>query len=164
MNLLDNELIKKYFGSRHESCPPECNYGHEEKMASRILAAMEEPIKNGDKYLDIHDLSNVKKAAFDLGGLHTETLKLPSRFQTPDKKECDHPFANLLFQASGILCCLCAEIVKRSCQDKPAPTPDPVEKKLTDLWTQFDLAEPEMIAIHELIDLVRNTKGTKCEK
>lgn len=93
MNLLENELVKKYFEDLKifdtVALPSGFIRARELVMAWNVLAAMQEPIKTGDKYLDAHDLSNVKMADFDIDGLHTATLRLPSCFQTPEKKECN---------------------------------------------------------------------------
>lgn len=196
MNLLENELVKKYFGNRHESCPPGCNYGHEEKMAYRILAAMQEPIKKGERYLFIQNYevpgSNSSgyqeileiESGYDYNIFHPLFLRLPSGFQTPEKEECDHPFKNLVFQTSGILCCLCSKTVKPSCAEKPTPDPvyccvcgyrgpqenwgthkcfpDPAEEKIKEIIDDQPMTlNKSVAALRELVALARqHDKGS----
>lgn len=186
MNLLENELVKKYFGNRHESCPPGCNYGHEEKMAYRILAAMQEPIKNGERCLNIfgkEPIEDIWNGEMKLD-LHAYILRLPSGFQTPEKEECDHPFKNLVFQTSGILCCLCSKTVKPSCAEKPTPDPvyccvcgyrgpqenwgthkcfpDPAEEKIKEIIDDQPMTlNKSVAALRELVALARqHDKGS----
>lgn len=80
-SILENELVRKYFG-----CNPELNYPHDCQalMALRVLTAMQEPIKKGERYLDVlRDLTiDERVAETDWGiGLHMGYLRLPSQFQ-----------------------------------------------------------------------------------
>lgn len=73
--------------------------------------------------------------AFMLGKTHDawtnderETLwalirKWDKPFQRPPAVACDHPFASLVFQAKGILCCICTELIKPSSLSKTPPPP-----------------------------------------
>ena len=86
-NILDNELVLKYFGDN--SRDPFCN----QRMAYNILRAMEEPIKKGDKYLELMVNGIVREklaegVSYVVYGdpLHPYYLRLPDRFQ---KQECD---------------------------------------------------------------------------
>lgn len=89
MNLLENELIWKYF--------KECDYDHDHESANahcvalNILQSMQEPIKKGERALEwaevcwreivIRDETYIGSAEF-----HPTILRLPDRFQ---KQECD---------------------------------------------------------------------------
>jgi hypothetical protein len=63
-------------------------------MAVHILDSMQEPIRNGDSYLWIHDNGTIEKKFYDRikqmdifekQGYHPSALRFPDRFQ---KKEC----------------------------------------------------------------------------
>lgn len=80
MTILDNELVRKYFSA----------FGNGETMAERVLTAMQEPIKKGDKYLQ---LANGEWREMEWGlpktitGFHGFDLRLPSRFQAQEKRD-----------------------------------------------------------------------------
>lgn len=88
MSFLNDKEVQKYF--RH--CQkPECDcrtwYA---SIAEAVVKAMEAPIKEGDLWLDVHSLGKGPQIAdFELNGLHTETLRLPSKFQGERKAPTD---------------------------------------------------------------------------
>lgn len=99
MRLLENELVRKYF-----ECQDVTEHhvaGVCERMALRVLEAMEQPIKKGEKYLaskDTYDVTTygnfteVRVNEDDISGyFHPYLIRLPSRFQAqpPAKKECE---------------------------------------------------------------------------
>ena len=121
MNILDNELVRKYFRCEvHKGLggSTKCQLCSEAMMAYRILRAMQEPIKKGDEFLNLDwdgGISGPWKAEKDVPcekqffGIR---LRLPDRFQ---KQEC--------YQTS-IMCPSCNQphqIVK--------PTPEPEKCK-----------------------------------
>lgn len=91
MNILDHELVRKYFaGCDHASdsfnsgCLCRLNY------AAKILRAMQQPIREGDRMLRVASTGFVDDQT--AGGLiddplHFEYLRLPDRFQKVGKKE-----------------------------------------------------------------------------
>ena len=83
MNILDNELVQKYFG---DSVPDD--YGD---MAMRILQAMQEPIKKGERSLVFSGNSFYEVEATEdrepYGEFHPQQLRLPSEFQPKDEKK-----------------------------------------------------------------------------
>lgn len=86
MNILENELVKKYFGHncRSEQCPESC-------MSMAILSAMQEPIKKGDHYLAIlkpNVITEYKADAEHDSNITYLHLRLPTRFQLPERKNC----------------------------------------------------------------------------
>ena len=81
MTLLENELVKTYFG-----CPPNLRacYHHdcEAEMALRVVQAMEGPIKKGEWILQ-QVCGSVRETTceVDQTGFHGHLLRLPDRFQ-----------------------------------------------------------------------------------
>lgn len=88
-NLLDNELIRKYF--RAEACIHVPLSGTcDGCIALRILCAMQEPIRKGESYLNFANQSDwilLRDCPQEQNSFHPWGLRLPSRFQ-PEKKEC----------------------------------------------------------------------------
>jgi hypothetical protein len=87
MNLLDNELVKKYF---HDDDVDD-QYGY------KILEAMHQPIAKGERYLWINSEGKEAGKVFTADvavfeKYHPFFLRLPDRFQT---KECQHMFCCL---------------------------------------------------------------------
>lgn len=92
MNLLDNELVRKYFGC-------ECEGPHSYKkmgscsliMSGHIIQAMQQPIRKGEKYLDLNyskvvvAQSGFLSESMVLSNWHPSVLRLPDTFQ---KQEC----------------------------------------------------------------------------
>lgn len=99
MNILENELVKKYFGIYH--CEHLARLMREPGtlcefcMSRNILQAMQEPINEGDLLLElgsrVEGYKNKTITATDsgYGVMHPYFLRLPDRFQA-EKKECSH--------------------------------------------------------------------------
>lgn len=96
MNILDNELVRLYFGCGRRDdkfcADKECNV-HQETWALRFLTAMQEQIKKGEKYLGISSNGQIEiheqKVEDECYLFHPYALRLPSRFQPTEKKECE---------------------------------------------------------------------------
>lgn len=105
MNILENELVRKYFGENDSrSQDRRTNWA----MSHRILRAMQEPIKKGEGILQIMSDDRVieKTEAYgDHFNLHLDLLRLPDRFQ---KQECQ----------------FCETYKIHICDPKPTPEPD----------------------------------------
>ena len=85
MDILDNELVRKYFENEYpEDRTPATT-------ALRILRAMEEPIKKGERLLDLkpdgYAVESQWKIHIACTEFHPGFLRLPDRFQ---KQGCDH--------------------------------------------------------------------------
>lgn len=83
MNLLDNELIRKFFACSSE-CRCETFGSCEGALATRVLTSMQEPIKKGDKYIlcDHDGVISLRTAEYALdSAIHSACLRLPDRFQ-----------------------------------------------------------------------------------
>lgn len=126
MKLLENELLRKYFGDQGNTIMLKCCLDRigslDERMALRVLDAMEQPIRTGDRYLGYWFSENTfKEDVAERGNIepyHPGMLRLPSRFQPtpersegPAKKECAHCFCRV-----DRTCCYCKE-------KKPTPPP-----------------------------------------
>jgi len=103
MSILDNELVRKYFG-----CEPGTDYStpkHEhgtfipciDWMGRKVLAAMQEPIRKGESYLNfanMQDWIKIVDSPKDVEGYHPWGLRLSDKYQPSaiqmGKKECDH--------------------------------------------------------------------------
>lgn len=107
MNILENELVRKYFGCH---CPPEQNtlagYHPEncsdKAIALRILQAMQEPIKKGESYLNSankNDWIRLDDCPIDIEDFHPFGLRLPDQFQSPKPST-----AKCLHKTSGCYC------------------------------------------------------------
>lgn len=94
-SILDNELVKKYFG-----CCPEftCAVNHYRKdkpetwidyrcISERIIRAMQEPIRKGERILLTHDNGKTWEETTMAGQadepFHPNCLRLPGKFQGP---------------------------------------------------------------------------------
>ena len=88
--LLSNELIKKYFACDKRIGTKGDHICHE-IMAYKILCAMQEPIRNGEKYLSlgthaVGDVITENEYPEFWPPFHPLALRLPDRFQ-PEKKD-----------------------------------------------------------------------------
>ena len=88
MDLLDNPLIRKYFGDEDTNNP--CTPAG---IAWNVLRAMQEPIKKGDWYLWCDGNEDTKERVWrdPLPGrfeenFHPHYLRLPDRFQKQEQK------------------------------------------------------------------------------
>jgi hypothetical protein len=111
MNILDHELVKKYFG-----CSPELNYPHDclEFRSKRVLDAMQQPIKKGERYLEVNRMGcefriREKECDGNIFGVHFYELRLPDAWQG---KECEHTWV----KNSGESCYKCNE---HRCEAQP---------------------------------------------
>ncbi len=141
MTILNNELVLKYFGSTHESCPPGCQYEHKDKLANRVLQAMQKPIAFPDKCLAIGDDGSVGEFECRKGSkyiaFHSQLLRLPDRFQKRLTVGCIHGEE-----------CVCFSQPK-----------DEVEEKINDLvdrWQYYDFQTVRK-ELRELVELARKT-------
>lgn len=103
MTLLDNDKVRGYFGletcehvKKNDACCSGC-------FAKLVITAMQQPIKKGERYLDIHPFNpepQVRSWESPNGDqtlpFHGYDLRLPDRFQpvhqssNGGKKECQH--------------------------------------------------------------------------
>lgn len=85
--ILDNELVKKYFG-----CDPKCKKPNPMTcrlvMARDVLDAMQKPIKPGEKSLVLHPIDNtwVEETSVGCDSPRFFSLRLPEKFQ---KQKCE---------------------------------------------------------------------------
>lgn len=115
MDIIENELILKYFGTEHKGCPPDCGGDHDGMIAFRVLRAMQEPIQKGERYLCLAEtinerISGSEKAWMECletleADLHPTYLRLPDRFQ-PKATGCEFPACPRQYE-SGLWCRLC---------------------------------------------------------
>lgn len=108
MDILDNELVKKYF--RCKECSV-CRDWPVQGIAWHVLISMQEPIKKGERYLCIKFNGDiVEESCFAVVFYpHWHCLRLPDRFQKEEKKECDHPYRALRYDTSGTRCMDCMQ-------------------------------------------------------
>lgn len=122
MDILENELVKKYFGCH---CPPMANvYGdiHQkncspEATAMRVIQAMQEPIKKDElvleRFCSKEEEWQVMKSPKDFDAdIHSAFLLLPPRFQKSEEKKCEHHW----LKRSGKDCYKCGTV---KCQAQP---------------------------------------------
>lgn len=90
--LLENELVRKYFGC--DLCTS--NWGNKshacfERISYRIFQAMSEPIKKGESWLELYGNGRVElNEGYDDDGfdpMHPYFLRLPDRFQPSPERE-----------------------------------------------------------------------------
>lgn len=98
MNILENEMVRKYFWcniENHDYIYPETGgriCACRKTMAMRILQSMQQPIKKGEQYLNILAFDPAEWYVYDQQSydidesLHLYCLRLPDRFQ---KQECE---------------------------------------------------------------------------
>lgn len=170
-SLLDNELVRKYFGCRAVCTEAHfINVGYDEHewcMSSRILESMQQPIKKGDRYLLANFDGSVSE---EIGGgltdyFHAYCLRLPSQFQT-EKLTFDPRLAE---EMEDFKWCGYDQKEMRSMRDfalsqgwKPPPAPvDEVEQKIKDIMDCIKFHYPskscwdKCIDLHELVTLAR---------
>lgn len=110
MTLLDNELVRKYFYDEKYSNPTAIE-------AVKVITAMQQPIRKGERYLVTYQSENVWEEMTIMGceeltHFHPMMLRLPDEFQ---KKEC----------LNVILTCSCGKIVPHDSERETKPTPSP---------------------------------------
>jgi hypothetical protein len=98
MNILDNELVLKYFKCKCYMPFDNIRKKHgpnmvDECKALKILTAMQQPIRKGEKYLYIGAIGGIveAEAVADDNGPHTNMLRLPDEFQKQEKNAEDFP-------------------------------------------------------------------------
>ncbi len=132
MNILNNELVRKYFECedsngwcRRGLTPNTIGIAHATYsewamacMTYRILQAMQEPIKIGESYLYVDSDGTVTERTRNYGAVdwavHTTCLRLPDRFQ---KQEC----------CKSHWCEGCNQYLAHKYDPKPAPKPEKCE-------------------------------------
>lgn len=130
-SLLDNELVKKYFG--YDNCLGLGGSGkctHPNCMALRILKSQQQPIRKGERYLFWHKDKVTEMVWEDFMATieesHAEHLRLPDAFQPQNQKQepitkncaCgEFRFWSTIHRVDGP----CYQI------DKPTPSPEKCE-------------------------------------
>lgn len=106
-SILENELVKKYFGSCEHGAYLEKGCLCRLSFAENVINAMQEKIKKGERYLFIEREAyfdvlegNRDGISCDLDNFHPIYLRLPDRFQPPERKSCE---AHVL----GVYCLYC---------------------------------------------------------
>jgi len=138
MSLLDNELVKRYFGCPWHNHKDDKACGSQESTALRILKAMEEPIRSGDRLLVYSEEGQewIEDFAFKNAAyypVHLMILRLPDQFQP--KKECQ---------------------CNMNCAECHMQRPDPVEEKIQSIWRNTLHGKDLCLAhLRELVELVR---------
>lgn len=180
VNILDNELVRKYF--REGPCLGEPNKfngdcKHKNCVALRVLNAMQEPVKEGEQYCAISAYREVsgphRFTSSDQWKFHCQWLRLPDRFQETEKKElcedkmkCEchsctqaragHPFGSFGYRPppSPEKCDHIGKHLGQLCQEYK---PDPVEEKIEEFiqWANSPLTPVWKEKLRELVDLAR---------
>lgn len=182
MNLLDNELVRKYF-SPNCGCITSDNKNEDcmGKFASGVLDAMQQPIRKGERLLCVSGCESEILAVYESvadkrwddrrSGFHAFWLRLPDAFQKP--KGCQH-------DSYSFMCTNCGKPFEQPI-GKPAPSPegceggeavyyrnnakDAVEEKIVEIrglgrsGSHFEM-EADQLEKH-LRDLVRIARETK---
>lgn len=176
-DLLDNELVRKYFGCGPlTACCGNLDGGMPvEHMSYRILRAMQQPIKKGERYLvgthqdtDMWGVVEKTWEGTDIRGWHTAYLRLPDRFQKQENPTHVCPECRAIHPV----------LDNDGSQPKPSPEKcgcppaailqwghicmavDPVEEKiqaLTDKWRVIEWSNPDrapFVLMQDLRDLV----------
>lgn len=89
MNILSDDLVKKYFGCEAVKCSWLGSLNHDwlQCTSYRVIIAMQEPIEEGEKFLQLsneyEDIISVsiQEGAMTLEGFHPFFLRLPDCFQ-----------------------------------------------------------------------------------
>lgn len=159
MTILDNELVRKYFGcvkiNKNQYC--DCLMGScRESMALRVNEAMQTPIRKGERYISLDGIVEMI-AEIDMMESHFYCLRLPDAFQKQEK-ECD-----------------CEELRKLNCScwvglhpckihwcwHKPTPSQDKWDPLLEEMRKTacdklgYDYA-PHKYAVEEKIESIQN--------
>lgn len=166
MNLLDHPLIRTYFGCNHPQGTTYCGDHCKERISVRVLRSMQEPIKKGERCLELFNEGEVKEIVLHpitVVAYHPMFLRLPDRFQKQkiEVLKCCHGFP------------ICIH-----CQDKPKPSPekcrfnrgtgsecncqpkDAVEEKINEVSRRWSVP-PYVALAYELRELVRLVRETK---
>ena len=179
MDLMQNELVKKYFGPKEgsivECCEHEINRVGEhlqKEMALRILTAMQKPIKKGERMLAAFPKEITEEVAsrdIEAGNYPRSFLRLPDSFQT---KECEYD-PHMMEKMADFKWCGLDQKEMRSMRDfalskgwssfyktYDPPPPDPVEEKITDCVKRMPDWPGCENYLRELVSLARQS-GTR---
>lgn len=114
-NILDNPLIRKYFGNETPGgiihCDDPKTFQYQDWIAGNVLRSMQEPIRPGEKFLCGTSgmwRETENRSGFCASEFHPFSLRLPPSFQ---KKECGPGVVR-----NGIYECACVR--------QPAPEPE----------------------------------------
>lgn len=120
-SILDDVLVRKYFGCEVEVCEKLHTVDHDwlNCLSRKVISAMEEPIRNGDKTLCLWSgtqIEELKTMYSDIPDrFHPRYLRLPSKFQEAGKKYVeidDHGHCRCRIPVDPSLhsnCCYCQE-------------------------------------------------------
>lgn len=152
MTLLDNELIRKYFWPKCPDDPCYLMHNHDTIAAFNVYAAMQEPIRKGDRCLENfpsmpcwREIVWQNPTEFE-AEWHPGFLRLPDAFQ-PQAEKC---------------CCGESDSVHRT--DGPCykiQKPDPVEEKIQELGNTLRVTTDIGTFKTALYELVALTRGSK---
>lgn len=154
MNILDNELVLKYFECIENEHPNRTvsgsaitNHNCTQAMAERVLLAMQEPIIQGEKYLAwnrvMQTVNERIMSPASGGSVYDLNLRLPDKFQNqkPDKVcECgdSHPCAGSYHPAPSQTC---NDPKAHGCGLPPKPS-GAVEEKIRSLTMLMSCRHP----------------------
>lgn len=169
--LLEQPLIKKYFGSGE--CPEgkAACVGVHRCMAYRILKAMQEPIKPGEKYIEVSmgnlELKKWKESTASFEYFCPQVIRLPDKHQP---RCCEYASSNWRLKQPGSIIEICSQCLEKKNKsdtakcEKPGclvihpEEPDPVEEKIKEiietLWHQT-IQGSYRKALRELVELAR---------
>lgn len=156
-SILDNKLVQYYFGDKVSNVELRPAF-----TAWLVLLAMQEDIMRGEKYIQIGGFGDVKEhesAGEIFGDFHPHYLRLPSRFQPTEKKDC-------IIQVHGKNCWHWDDESRNLghwaefCPSVPKPTPsEAVEEKIRTLrQASYATWQEREIALRELVEMVRGEK------
>ncbi len=138
MNLLDNDLVRRYFGCQHaEGSICDCVAGD---MPCKILTAMQEPIRKGERYLKwdsefewVNRCNNFVEE-LEKPGFHPYALRLPDRFQKREEKV----FCSTRLVVGHDKCGACGEEIERQTRHiQLEPKPQAEECSCFNRWDQM---------------------------
>lgn len=144
-NILDNELVCKYFGEITD--PGIWKY----EIAYNILQAMQEPIRRIDKYLCIHRNEKTGEISFceARGNIslenhwHPECLRLPDKFQHQHDWKCEC--------GAGLIVPETDKSQKRECEHPTLKHEVDLEAKVRRIWVNCTQNE----GVKRIVELVR---------
>lgn len=130
MNLLNNPLVRKYFGYAKcywdgESCL------HNVCRSELILSAMQAPIRKGERYLEWYGSTPIieSTAWWDIDAPHQINIRLPDQFQPEKRKECSNGSGHCFCRGLLGVCCWCGF-------EKP-PVPEPEKCDCEGLYHEY---------------------------
>lgn len=90
MDILDNELVKKYFGCDDKSCFCQIMPNGKKISLELIFKAMQQVINKGERCLMISPNGTITETTWmsdPLMGIRSNAIRLPDQFQNPSKRE-----------------------------------------------------------------------------